>query len=93
MGDTSTATLTFLKTELNLAQRFILPKLENFTIHRTQTTLTVNGQQYYHLPPDAIAIESVKIHIGSVDYILENVDSQRRWFEYNSITFSGIAIP
>lgn len=93
LNDTSADTLTFIKNELNLAQRQIVPLLQNFTVHRVQSTLTVANQQFYHLPVDNLSIESVTVNIGGVLYNLKSVDSQSRWDWLNSIQFQAQSIP
>lgn len=81
----------YLKRALNRSYRDIQAELDNFTTQITRTTSTVDGQQYYHLPPDCVTLENVTITISSVDYVLRPVHSQNFWDEINALTFSGSA--
>ena len=91
--DTSSAALTFFKSEINRSLRFIFTRMAEYVSQKTQTTTTVANQQYYHYPPDINDIESVSITIGAVTYTLQVVDSQANWNKYNAVNFTGTSIP
>lgn len=91
--DDTAGALTFLKKELNNAQRFIFGYLQKYIDRKTQTASTVADQQFYHWPPDFGTVEQVMVTIGSVDYVLESISSLIKWRQINAITFSGSATP
>jgi hypothetical protein len=93
LNDTSGGTLTFIKSEINRAQRFIYAELSDYLGLRTQTSATVASQQYYHLPPDGIHIETCVITINGVNYTLISVDSQKQWDILNAIQVQPTALP
>jgi len=92
-ASTDTGVNTFLKSELNRAQRFVFAELEEYIGQKNAQTTTADGQQYYDYPRDLSKLETVKITIGSVDYDLDVVNSADYWNEINAVTFSGSAIP
>lgn len=93
LNDTSSSTLSFIKSELNKAQRFVFAELQDYIVVRTQTSATVSNQQYYHFPPDNIHIETVMITINNVNYTMTPVDSQREWDRLNAIQVQPTALP
>lgn len=93
LNDTSTPTLTFIKSELNRSQRYIWAELQDYLTLKVQTSATVASQQYYHLPPDNVSIETVVITINSVKYSLTPVDSQKQWDVLNAIQIQPTALP
>jgi len=88
-----TATDDFLQKEINKAVRYIIATLGNHLVEKQQTTVTVEDQQYYHLPPDCDKITSATWTQGGVDYPLQVIEANEHWEELNQIDFSGSAIP
>lgn len=77
--DTTSATLTKLKRFMNIGYKNILSEFGRQGIEQTQTGSTVASQQSYGLPPDFLFTKTVKITIGSTDYVLDEVQSQQEW--------------
>lgn len=92
-NDTSSAAKTFLQNELNRAKTWIYGDMGDFVTQQTQTALSVNAQQFYHLPVNAKSIESVTYLIGSWTYTLDSTDSQIFWDRLNPLPAPAPSIP
>lgn len=91
--DTSTASQTFFKRHINSRDNFCISKLPSHLSEITRTFSTKADQQYYHYPPGIREIESLVITIGSVDYPLDPIHSNKRWDDINAIDFQANALP
>lgn len=92
-NDVSAPTLTFLQNEINRAKTWIYGDMGDFVTQQVQTSLSVNGQQYYHLPVNCKSIESVTYLIGSWTYTLDSTDSQIFWDRLNALPAPAPTIP
>lgn len=92
-NDVSAKTLTFLQNEINRAKTWIYGDMGDFVTQQTQTAVSVNGQQYYHLPVNCKSIESVTYLIGSWTYTLDSTDSQIFWDRLNALPAPAPSIP
>jgi hypothetical protein len=92
-GSTDSTLSAYIKDEINLATRFIYAELQDYMTIRSQTTSTVVAQQYYHMPPDVMNINTVVATIGSYKHVLYVIDSQTKWDKYNAVTFQPTVIP
>lgn len=81
--------------QFHLGQRYqlILSKLADYMTQGAKTASTVANQQYYAYPPGVVSIEDVVVTIGSVNYPLEVVNSQRQWDVLNAIPIQATVIP
>ena len=91
--DTSTASQTFFKQRINARDELALSLLPSYLTESTRTFSTVADQQYYHYPPNIRRVESIKITIGSVDYVITPIVSQVEWDRLNAIQIQSGAIP
>lgn len=92
-SSSDTSVNTFLKRELNNAQRLVYAKLREFISQKTATATTVADQQYYYLPIDCKHVESITVTLNSVIYNLTPIDDVNYWNEINALDFTGSAIP
>lgn len=88
-----TAVNTYLKGEINRSKRIIEKELGIYRTDIVRTASTVDGQQYYHYPPNFGELKSIKVTIGSVDYVLSVCESQDEWDRINAITLAANAFP
>ncbi len=86
-------TQTFIKKEINNTCRLIFHKLGMHKTQKQQTADTVEGQQFYHLPPDFLSVEALTVTIGGIAYPLQPVASLESWKYLNQVDFSGTVIP
>jgi hypothetical protein len=86
-------TKTFIKKEINNQVRLIYNKLGLHKVQKQQTAATVSGQQFYHLPPDFVSVETLTHAVGGVTYPLQSVESAESWTYLNQVDFSGSIIP
>lgn len=92
-NDTSSASTTFFKQRINMRAEEVLSKLPSYLSEITRTFSTVASQQYYHYPPNFKEIESLQITIGSVNYPLKPIHSNKEWVDLNAIDIQPSAIP
>jgi len=81
--------------QTNLSQRYqlALAKMRNYKTQKPYTFSTVASTQYYYFPVGSVNIESAQITIGSFNYPLEIISSQRSWDALNAIQIQPTAIP
>ena len=91
--DTSTASQTFFKQRINARHETILAELPSHLSETNRTFSTVASRQYYHYPPQIRRVVSLTITIGSKDYTLTPVFSQKEWDQMNSLDIQAGAIP
>lgn len=85
---------TFLQKQINQTCRSLYNLLRNHKVSKTGDTIdSVDGTQYYDLPPDFGTLKAATMTVNSVDYPLVPVDSQENWDLLNQVDFSGTVIP
>ena len=78
-----------------LGQRYqiILAELQDYQNIKTKTASTVASQQYYHLPPGLMQIESATVTVGSIKYPLTVINSQLQWDKTNQVLINNSVVP
>lgn len=81
--------------QLNMGQRYqtILSHMGDYLTQIQKSAATVAAQQYYHYPSGIVNIASATITIGTQQYPLDVINSQKNWDALNSFQFQGSAIP
>lgn len=81
--------------QYSLGQRYqlALANLQAYVNQSPQTASTVAEQQYYSNPVGIISIAGITVTVGSVQYVLEPVYSQRLWDWLNALQIQPTAIP
>lgn len=92
-GSTETNITADFNLNVNWAYQLIFAKLSNYITQEPKTASTVASQQYYYYPPGVVNIEDIVITIGSVNYPLEAINSQRQWDILNAIQIQPTVIP
>jgi len=89
-----TDTATFLKAEINRANRHATDFINNFKTRGSAYTLTTSdGTQFYDYPPGVSHLSSVVITVGGVDYPCTFVDSEKMWNDLNMIEIASFTVP
>lgn len=84
----------FLAREINDTVQYLYQQLRNYkTQPLPKTFSTVEDQQYYHIAPDLINIESLTISVGDIDYPLTPIHSQARWDRLNQLDITSSDVP
>lgn len=81
--------------QMNLSQRYqlALAKMRNYKTQKPFPFSTAATVQYYYYPVGMVNFESAQITIGSFNYPLEPINSQRSWDALNAIQIQPSAIP
>lgn len=92
-GSTDTTIIDDFK--LNIGQRYqmVLARMANYMTQQPKTASTVANQQFYAYPLNTINVEDVVVTVGSVNYPLEIINSQKQWDTINSLQIQPTAIP
>lgn len=90
--DASTATLTTLKDQINVATGILRHQLGRYIFEESRTVTSVASQQYYQLPSRFIRIASVTYTSGGTPYNLVEVPNRQEWLALNQ-TSSATASP
>lgn len=91
--DTSTASQSFFKRQINSRYEQVISYLPSFVSEATRTFATVTDQQYYAYPPMVRQIKEIYITIANVDYHLTPIHSYKEWTDLNAIDIQSGAIP
>lgn len=68
-------------------------KLKGYQSQQPKTMTTVASQQYYQYPQGTGRVEAIVVTIGSVQYPLTTIYSQKQWDTLNAIQIQPTAIP
>lgn len=95
IGSPNNSTTLLAQFQMNLAQRYqlALAKMRNYTTQKPYTLSTVAATQYYWYPIGMVNLEAVQITIGSFNYPLDIINSQKSWNTLNAIQIQPSAIP
>ncbi len=78
-GDATTDITTFVNLHLQTRYQDVMAAFGNWKNQVTQTSLTVENQQYYALPPNVVQIETAQVLQGNINYPIKVVNSQEEW--------------
>ena len=93
VGSTETNLLADFNSNLNQRYQMVWSKLKGYQSQQPKTMATVDSQQYYHYPEGTSKIEACVVVIGSVQYPLTTIYSQKQWDTLNAIQIQPTAIP
>lgn len=82
--DSTTASLPFIKENLNLGYKYIIAELGRSVTEKTKVTPTVALQQFYQCPKDFIFPKTITVTIGTIKYPVDSEESQQNWDLLNS---------
>jgi hypothetical protein len=89
-NDTSTATLTLLKSDINTGSHRFNAALNRYFSRRSKTTDITDAQQYYQLPPDCIKPIGVVVSLSNGNkYPLAQVRNEEDWRAMNTTNQSS----
>lgn len=89
-------TNTFVKNAVNEGIRETLAFLDDWTTQKTSATITRQGRQFYHLPPDCDRVETAVVKIDycqTIAYPLMSIDSTYRWNQLNLAPINTVGYP
>lgn len=93
VGSTETNLIADFTSNLNQRYQMIWARLKGYQSQQPSTTSTVASQQYYSYPQGTSRIEACVVTIGSVQYPLTTIYSQKQWDTLNAIQIQPTAIP
>lgn len=92
-GSTNSELLSFFQRQLDRRYQTALAVIMGYQTEIAKQASTVVGQQYYHMPPGLIQIESATVTIGNIAYPVTVINSAREWQKINETLVSTTAIP
>lgn len=93
VGSTDSTLLADFKSNLGQRQQMVFASMQDYMTQQPLTDATVAATQYYHYPPGITNIEDVVVTVGSVNYTLDPIVSQKNWDLLNAIQVQASAIP
>src|SRR5258708_39610220 len=82
-GRPSATLLSWFQMKLAARYQQAFSEITNQTTQLTKTAFTVINQQYYHIPPGVVDIETETVAINGIPYPIITVDSQLQWDRIN----------
>lgn len=94
-SDDSPKTITFLTNAINEAQRQVFAELEDWNTEKNVCAFTRTNRQYYHLPPDCMRVENVKVTLpdSTLAIPLQPIDSTEKWNGLNFTPINTVGYP
>lgn len=92
----TTYTTNYIKKMINEAQRITYAFLEDWTTSKRVATITKQGRQYYHLPPDCDRVETAVCKIDycqQIAYPMTPIESQFKWDSLNYTPLNTVGYP
>jgi hypothetical protein len=93
VGSTEANLLADFNANLNNRYQMVWARLKGYQSQQPKTMATVDSQQYYYYPKGTSRIEAAVVVIGSVQYPLTTIYSQKQWDTLNAIQIQPTAIP
>lgn len=89
-GDTTNATLTQFKQDLNIGYKRFDAAIGRYFTRKQQFTNIVSGQQYYQTPVDSIRVSKISTVVSSgFELPLIQIRSETEWREKNIVSISS----
>lgn len=90
---TSTQDITFIKQDINQAERLFKNAARRYWTRQEKITDMVSGQQYYQMPPDMVRITEVRVNSNGLNFPTVLVSSEHLWNKLNIIPAMTINLP
>lgn len=86
-GDTTSATLTQLKQDINIGYKRFDAAISRYFTRKQKFTNLITGQKYYQVPVDSIRVMEISIVWSTgYEYPLTQVRSEHEWRRMNIVT-------